>query len=148
MSPTVHACFSSWLNSVNRGHFANAVTKVDMESGETIAWRGDTFSHPSEAIFIPNPNAASEDDGLIVSSVTDVRDDVDDFLVPILWISISDENFFRTNLFRTKISDKFFSTKIYKKMIDFRHLVALKSQLLMEYDTRRHRTSVDSLHLL
>ena len=73
--------FLRWLNSVNRGHFANSVTKVDMESGETVAWRGDNFSHPAEAIFIPNPNPASEDDGIILSAVTDVRDDVKDFLL-------------------------------------------------------------------
>ena len=36
-----------WVESVNRGHFANAVTKVDMETGETKAWRGDEFQHPA-----------------------------------------------------------------------------------------------------
>ena len=66
---------------MNRGHFANSVTKVDMETGETVAWQGDTFTHPSEAVFIPNPEATSEDSGLIVASVTDVREDVKDFLL-------------------------------------------------------------------
>jgi hypothetical protein len=42
---------------VNRGHFANSVTKIDMETGETVAWLGDNFTHPSEAIFVPNPEA-------------------------------------------------------------------------------------------
>jgi hypothetical protein len=40
---------------VNRGHFANSVTKIDMDTGETVAWRGDNFTHPAEAVFIPNP---------------------------------------------------------------------------------------------
>ena len=66
---------------MNRGHFANSVTKIDMETGETVAWRGDIFTHPSEAIFIPNPEAISEDDGLIVASVTDVRAEEKDFLL-------------------------------------------------------------------
>ncbi len=43
--------------------------------------QGDTFTHPSEAVFIPNPDSASEDSGLIVASVTDVREDVKDFLL-------------------------------------------------------------------
>ncbi len=66
---------------MNRGHFANSVTKVDMETGETVAWQGDTFTHPSEAVFIPSPESTSEDSGLIVASVTDVREDVKDFLL-------------------------------------------------------------------
>jgi len=35
----------------------------------------------AEAIFIPNPNATSEDDGLILASVTDTRPDVKDYLL-------------------------------------------------------------------
>ena len=41
-----------WVESINRGHFANAVTKVDMETGETTAWRGDEFQHPAGTIQI------------------------------------------------------------------------------------------------
>lgn len=70
-----------WLNSVNRGYYANAVTKVNMNTGKTVAWRGDEFSHPAEIVMIPNPATCTEDDGVIIASVTDVRDDHKDYLV-------------------------------------------------------------------
>ena len=73
-----------WLESVNRGPFANALSKVDMETGQVIAWRGNEFCHPSEAVFIPRTKAiddAAEDDGLVAACVTDVRQDHQDFLV-------------------------------------------------------------------
>jgi carotenoid cleavage dioxygenase-like enzyme len=62
-----------------------------MDSGEIIAWRGNEFCHPTEAAFISKPvdvdgdgdgdGDASEDDGVIVASVTDVREDHKDFLL-------------------------------------------------------------------
>ena len=73
-----------WMESVNRGFFANALTKVHLDTGECVAWRGEEFYHPMEAIFIPrceNDLEAGEDDGLVVASVTDVRQDHKDFLV-------------------------------------------------------------------
>jgi len=78
-----------WVESVNRGHFANAVTKVDMETGETKAWRGDEFQHPAEISFVPSSGnqdlksigESDEDSGMIVTTVTDVREDQRDFLL-------------------------------------------------------------------
>ncbi len=70
-----------WLESVNRGHFANSLTKVDMETGLSLAWRGNEFCHPAEAVFVPKSGQAAEDDGLVVASVTDVREDQRDFLL-------------------------------------------------------------------
>lgn len=73
-----------WMESVNRGHFANALTKIDMETGQTIAWRGNEFCHPAEAIFVPRTKEiddTAEDDGLVIASVTDAREDQKDFLV-------------------------------------------------------------------
>ena len=74
-----------WMESVNRGFFANALTKVHLNTGECVAWRGDEFCHPMEAVFIPRCEDSSvetgEDDGLVVASVTDVRQDHKDFLV-------------------------------------------------------------------
>ncbi len=70
-----------WLESVNKGHCANAITKVNMKNGETLVWRANEFSHPCEVAFIPKAKDGAEDDGLIVASVTDVRDDQKDFLV-------------------------------------------------------------------
>ena len=78
-----------WMESVNRGFFANAVTKIHLGNGKCLSWRGEEFCHPMEAIFVPrirnnssHPlDSASEDDGLIVSSVTDTRQDHQDFLL-------------------------------------------------------------------
>ena len=72
-----------WLESVNKGSFANKVTKVNMETGESLAWHGGDFCHPAEAVFIPRTSDiddSAEDDGLVVASVTDVRPDEKDFL--------------------------------------------------------------------
>ena len=40
-----------------KGPFANGVTKVNMETGETLAWHGDEYCHPSEAVFVPRIGA-------------------------------------------------------------------------------------------
>ena len=75
-----------WLESLNKAcPFANALTKVNLETGQTLAWRGTEFCHPAEAVFIPRTSAllddCAEDDGLIVASVTNVLPDERDFLV-------------------------------------------------------------------
>lgn len=44
------------------------LTKVDVESKTTITWQAEN-AYPSETIFIPSPNAASEDDGVVISSI-------------------------------------------------------------------------------
>ena len=72
------------MESVNRGLFANALSKINMETGEITAWRGSEFCHPAEAIFVPRTGElddSPEDDGLVVASVTDVREDQRDFLL-------------------------------------------------------------------
>ena len=76
----------AWMESVNRGFFANALTKIHLDSGKCLSWRGDEFCHPMEAVFVPRIrshelDSASEDDGLVVSSVTDTRQDHKDFLL-------------------------------------------------------------------
>lgn len=77
-----------WINSVNRGFFANAITKVNMDTGESISWKEEEFCHPAEAMFLARPtnpeegrSSAEEDDGIIMASVTDVRSDHKDFVV-------------------------------------------------------------------
>ena len=67
-----------WLESVNKGSFANKVTKVNMETGESLAWHGDDFCHPAEAVFIPQTSGiddSAKDNGLVVASITDVSRD-------------------------------------------------------------------------
>lgn len=70
-----------WLNSINRGPFSNALTKIDLTSGELKAWRGDEFCHPAEPVFIPKPGSSSEDEGVLAATVTDTREDHNDFVV-------------------------------------------------------------------
>jgi len=84
-----------WLNSINGGAFANAVTKVDMANGGQIVscWRGDPFQHPTEPVFVAKQAQADggahvevdkeedEDDGVLVTVVTDVRLERPDFVV-------------------------------------------------------------------
>ena len=72
-----------WMESVNRGFFANALTKIHLESGECVSWSGDEFCHPMEAAFVPRSQELDsiEDDGLVLASVTDVREDHKDFLL-------------------------------------------------------------------
>lgn len=41
----------------------------------------DEYSYPGEAYFIPNPDSKDEDDGILLSTVTDVRKDHSDFLL-------------------------------------------------------------------
>ena len=73
--------------SFYKGPFANSVTKVNMETGEILAWHaGDEFCHPAEALFIPRTSTSgsaseAEDDGVVVASVTNVNPDQKDFLV-------------------------------------------------------------------
>jgi len=83
----VFAYVIGWLESVNKGPFANSVTKVNMDTGEILAWHaGDEFCHPAEAVFIPRTSTSgsaseAEDDGVVVASVTNVNPDQKDFLV-------------------------------------------------------------------
>ncbi|XP_040570277.1 beta,beta-carotene 15,15'-dioxygenase [Lepeophtheirus salmonis] len=65
-----------WFHGLNSSNsYANAITKVDMQNGETCTWRaGDDCAHPSEAVFVPNPAGISEDDGVLVSCVSNSRD--------------------------------------------------------------------------
>ena len=73
------------MESINlQSKFANAVSKVNMVNGEVISWRGNEFCHPAEAIFVPRTKDLDdtfEDDGVILATVTDVREDHNDFLL-------------------------------------------------------------------
>ena len=43
-----------------------------MKTKEVLTWEVDNC-HPSEPVFVPRPNAESEDDGVILSAVVGVR---------------------------------------------------------------------------
>lgn len=59
------------------------VSKLDLETGESVVWRETDYLFPGEPEFIPLPDAKEEDEGVILSAVSDARDDGKDFLLLI-----------------------------------------------------------------
>ncbi|XP_040563230.1 beta,beta-carotene 15,15'-dioxygenase [Lepeophtheirus salmonis] len=72
-----------WMHSLDGDcHFANAVTKIDVETGMTLSWRtDDEYCHPSEVVFVPNPAGTSEDDGVLISCVSNAQDENEGYIV-------------------------------------------------------------------
>ncbi|CAG7659416.1 unnamed protein product [Allacma fusca] len=60
--------------------FSNSLCKINLETRETQFWRRSEFMYPGEPVFIRNPQGQAEDDGVIISAVTDVSKE-NDFLV-------------------------------------------------------------------
>lgn len=56
-----------------RGFFADSVIKIDTETKTTKVWKPATKHLPSEAVFVPRPNATCEDDGVLVLVAMDER---------------------------------------------------------------------------
>lgn len=63
------------------GAFTNALLKVDVETGDVKTWKENEFTYPGEVQFVPCPGSASEDDGILLATVTDVRKGEPDFLL-------------------------------------------------------------------
>jgi len=63
------------------GYYANAVCKIDLTTGETKLWRGPEHAFPGEPKFIPNQEAIDEDEGVVMTTVSDIREDGEDYLV-------------------------------------------------------------------
>lgn len=49
----------------------NCVSKINLETQETETWMGKEGQVPSYPVFIPNPEAETEDDGVLVFGVTE-----------------------------------------------------------------------------
>lgn len=64
----------------DKGFFHNSVCKVDVDTGHASIWRETDYHYPGEPVFIPSPDAKEEDDGIILTSVADVRKDHPDFM--------------------------------------------------------------------
>jgi len=61
---------------------SHTICKCDMKkTSSSLVWRDSDYYFPGEPVFIPNPSATSEDDGVIVCGVTDSRKDSSDFLL-------------------------------------------------------------------
>lgn len=63
------------------GPFRNSLIKVDVETGDVKTWRENEYTYPGEVQFVPCPGSASEDDGVLLATVTDVRKGESDFLL-------------------------------------------------------------------
>jgi len=55
--------------------------KIDIDSGITKLWRDSEHIFPGEPKFIPSPDATEEDDGIVMTTCSDVRDKGQDYLV-------------------------------------------------------------------
>ncbi len=58
------------INPENRNEFYNQLVKIDVHTGQHSTWYQEG-TYPGEAVFIPNPDRKSEDDGLLLSVVLD-----------------------------------------------------------------------------
>lgn len=67
--------------SASKGYFENAVCKVHASKKETILWRESEHYCLGEPLFVHNPNATSEDDGVLITAVVDNRENTKDFLL-------------------------------------------------------------------
>ncbi|CAL8111657.1 unnamed protein product [Orchesella dallaii] len=67
--------------SATKGYFENAVCKVHASKKETILWRESEHYCLGEPQFIANPEATTEDDGVLVTAVIDNRVNTQDFLL-------------------------------------------------------------------
>ncbi|XP_037513001.1 carotenoid-cleaving dioxygenase, mitochondrial [Rhipicephalus sanguineus] len=63
------------------GECRNAICKLDIERREMQLWRESDTQFPSEAVFIANPEAVDEDDGVLLSVVNDTDYSKPDFLL-------------------------------------------------------------------
>lgn len=55
--------------------------KVDVETGDAKTWKESEYMYPGEVQFVPCPGSSSEDDGILLAAVTDVRKGEPDFLL-------------------------------------------------------------------
>ena len=58
------------VNDAYRKGFYNQLIKIDIKTGKSINWF-KIHQYPSEPVFIPNPAAKREDDGIIITIVLD-----------------------------------------------------------------------------
>lgn len=62
------------------GHFTDQLVKIDVRTGEAILWY-EEGTYPGEPVFVSRPDAAAEDDGLVLSVVLDAARDASFLLV-------------------------------------------------------------------
>ncbi|QQP40214.1 Betacarotene 15_15'monooxygenase 1 [Caligus rogercresseyi] len=72
-----------WIHGMNpKNPYSNAITKIDVESSVMTSWKTDNEDeHPSEIVFVPNPAWTTEDDGILISCVSNARNGPGSYLV-------------------------------------------------------------------
>jgi carotenoid cleavage dioxygenase-like enzyme len=60
------------LNIDRKKDFFNQLTKLDTQTGKCLVWH-EAETYPSEAIFVPHPQAKEEDEGVALSVVLDTK---------------------------------------------------------------------------
>jgi hypothetical protein len=65
----------------NKSEFSNKICKTDLETRETKTWNENEYLYPGEPFFIPRPGSIVEDDGIVISALTDSREGHDDALL-------------------------------------------------------------------
>ncbi len=70
---TYEFIYSANFNTGGRVDSKEFLCKNNLKTRETVKWEEDKCS-PGEPIFIPNPDAKTEDDGVIISVVIDRKD--------------------------------------------------------------------------
>jgi len=63
------------------GPFRNSLIKVDTDTGDIKMWKENQYTYPGEVQFVPCPGSSSEDDGILLATVTDTRRGEPDFLL-------------------------------------------------------------------
>ncbi len=63
-----------------KGDFLDSIVKIDTETGKVATWHAAGL-YPGEPVFVPAPSAAAEDDGVLLSIVLDIENDVSFLLV-------------------------------------------------------------------
>ncbi|XP_076320434.1 carotenoid-cleaving dioxygenase, mitochondrial-like isoform X2 [Tachypleus tridentatus] len=64
-----------------KGYYENAVCKYDLKTHEHKIWREKESMYPGELIFVPNPDAKEEDDGVLLCAAVDIRPDFPSLMV-------------------------------------------------------------------
>jgi len=64
----------------NPSYYSHGICKVNVNTKEIVEYKMES-GFPGEPLFIPNPNGTDEDDGILISPVTNYIVGMDDFLL-------------------------------------------------------------------
>ncbi|XP_071440235.1 beta,beta-carotene 15,15'-dioxygenase-like [Hetaerina americana] len=63
------------------GAFQNSIVKVNVHTREILVWKESPYTYAGEVQFIPHSTPTDEDDGILLSCITDVRKEKPDYLL-------------------------------------------------------------------